>query len=388
MPRRNHKKSRNGCFECKRRHVKCDERRPICANCTTSERECQYLSSSKFLVARSISPAFSATPIGSASPAAESPRAASGDLPVNMLHVELLHNLYTRTQATFDPTRSISWLGEIVSHSITVPYLVNAMLAFSALHLSTLHQDKRDFYYYHAAQLQTHALTIFKETNAEVTEETCIPLFLFSSVLGVHMLCDTMIYRGNNFDNFLTRFVHYFHLHRGVRTIVGEAWFMLNDSIVKPAFDIGKALYTSDGHLGPVCENLLNLISSAKLGTELTAIYRQAIQYLQSCYNVASRDDNQHAGINGAVAWPILVKLEFSDLLQQRRPEALIILAYYATLLHRFRDSWLFGDSGRAPADSTASAMSQAYNGWATEQRYTDAPNNALPTRNSSTRSS
>lgn len=43
MHRRGHKKSRNGCLECKRRHMKCDETRPQCANCTTVHRACQYL---------------------------------------------------------------------------------------------------------------------------------------------------------------------------------------------------------------------------------------------------------------------------------------------------------------------------------------------------------
>lgn len=40
--RRSHRKSRNGCVECKRRHIRCDERRPACANCTIAERTCLF----------------------------------------------------------------------------------------------------------------------------------------------------------------------------------------------------------------------------------------------------------------------------------------------------------------------------------------------------------
>ncbi|KFA47748.1 hypothetical protein S40293_07129 [Stachybotrys chartarum IBT 40293] len=45
--RRTHRKSRNGCSECKRRHIRCDEGRPSCTNCTIAERVCSFpLSSS------------------------------------------------------------------------------------------------------------------------------------------------------------------------------------------------------------------------------------------------------------------------------------------------------------------------------------------------------
>ncbi|KAF8462767.1 hypothetical protein BDZ91DRAFT_330971 [Kalaharituber pfeilii] len=43
-PRRTHRKTRTGCLVCRRRKVKCDERRPVCGNCVKRglEHECQY----------------------------------------------------------------------------------------------------------------------------------------------------------------------------------------------------------------------------------------------------------------------------------------------------------------------------------------------------------
>jgi hypothetical protein len=40
--RRPHKKSRNGCSQCKQRHIRCDETRPICAHCTAASCQCSY----------------------------------------------------------------------------------------------------------------------------------------------------------------------------------------------------------------------------------------------------------------------------------------------------------------------------------------------------------
>ncbi|KAH8835189.1 hypothetical protein DL96DRAFT_32639 [Flagelloscypha sp. PMI_526] len=35
-------KSRNGCFACKARHIKCDEALPVCTNCIRRKVECSY----------------------------------------------------------------------------------------------------------------------------------------------------------------------------------------------------------------------------------------------------------------------------------------------------------------------------------------------------------
>lgn len=284
-----------------------------------------------------------------------------------MLHVELFHNLYTKTHRSFDPTGSLPWLPELLSQSITTPYLVNELLAFSALHLSTQRPGRRTFYHFHAAQLQTHALAIFNETNPEVTQETCLPLFLFSSVLGIHMLCDTLIYRENNLDTFIPRFAHYLRLHHGSRTIIGQAWKLLKDSILKPVFDTGMLLYRS-GPLGAGYRKLLDLVVAANLGSEATATYRQAIESLQACTNVVDTADDEthvhHVAINGVIAWPVLIKLEFSELLEQGRPEALVILAHYAVLLHRFRETWLFADSGRFLIQEIGRCLGEEWEEW------------------------
>ncbi|RAL17611.1 uncharacterized protein BO97DRAFT_334064 [Aspergillus homomorphus CBS 101889] len=263
-----------------------------------------------------------------------------------MLHIELFHNLYTQIRTTLDPNRSIAWLADEVDYLITTPYLVNELLAFSALHLSTTRPKRREYYRYHAAQLQTQALSIFKESSPQVAQETCVPLFVFAVSLGIHTLCDTLIYREGDFAHFLDRFVHFFRLYYGVRTIVHESWHMIKDTPLAPSFSMGTDLYKFDGRLGPGSQSLLNLVDRAKLGTELTEIYRQAIESLQSCLNVIDGRKGSHVGINAVTTWPILLKTEFGELIEQRRPEALVILAHYACMLHQCKDCWLFGDSG------------------------------------------
>ncbi|KAL4940211.1 hypothetical protein BDV06DRAFT_224321 [Aspergillus oleicola] len=416
MARRTHKKSRNGCLECKRRHVKCDEKRPICSNCTASERQCEYgtciLSKGPrrpFPRAAAPGPGQASASLPTGTPGSEpfqsqfqspsqSPSQFSSpsptsleDGPANMLHVTLLQNLLTKTHLTFDPTRSLPWLTEICSSSsIATPYLVNELLAFSALHMSTqaTSQKEREYYHYHAAQLQTYALDLFKEASAreglggggQVTQDSAVPVFLFSSVLGVHMLCDTLVYHttttpsssnfnsNNDFEAFLSRFTHYLHLHAGVHAVLGSGWSMLTSPTcpIKPAFDTGMALYKFSEPLQPHFKHLLSLICSSNLGHELEGVYRQALKTLQSCSSVASSkyEGQGHAGINGVIAWPVMVGLGFCEALERRAPEGLVLLAYYAVLLHGFRGCWVVGDSGSWIIENVRRVLGEEFEEW------------------------
>lgn len=42
IPRKGHTKSRRGCFNCKRRRIKCNERRPECQHCVKAGLQCDY----------------------------------------------------------------------------------------------------------------------------------------------------------------------------------------------------------------------------------------------------------------------------------------------------------------------------------------------------------
>jgi hypothetical protein len=42
IPRKGHTKSRRGCYNCKRRKVKCNETKPRCSNCIKAEVNCDY----------------------------------------------------------------------------------------------------------------------------------------------------------------------------------------------------------------------------------------------------------------------------------------------------------------------------------------------------------
>ncbi|PYH77258.1 hypothetical protein BO82DRAFT_345197 [Aspergillus uvarum CBS 121591] len=384
MPRRTHRKSRNGCLECKRRHIKCDEKHPLCGNCRSSERVCEYADRFRSGTTRSersnastptnagpspgVGPSTPPRPPGEQPAVGPATTTCSEDQPVNMVHAELLFNLATETIPSLGDIALFGGLSpDLMRVGMSTPYLINELLALSALHSSIVRPAERERYRRHAAQLQTHALEILGQERRDVTQETCVPLFIFSSTLGLHMLCDTVIYREeSSFDAFLNQFVHYLKLHRGVRAITSEAWEALRGSILQPMLQYGQEKFAWDADLGAECQRIMDLIEAARLGEKTTAVYRQAIRALQiSIHATGVTDaDSRVKFVGGITGWPIILEVEYIEMLELRRPEALVILACYGVILHQARHVWAFGDGGRFLIETIQTHLGSQWETW------------------------
>ncbi|KFX93673.1 hypothetical protein V490_04742 [Pseudogymnoascus sp. VKM F-3557] len=414
MRRRVHKKSKNGCQECKRRHMKCDERRPSCVNCTTSERSCTYLNAggkppSLSSVSPVSSPALSnasrvsfvgspaatsamavpqngsfsplgASPVSSGhqsqftpstvSPAiagstiAEpSPQSQTASREVNMLHLELFYHalnersLYIGASQNYVQTMTELVMPPAFSH----PFLMNELLALSALHLAIVHPSRHQQLESVAAELQTGALLAFNQTCQQVTPSNCLPMFIFSSVIGNHVFYTTFKYHSDNFHTFLEEFVKYMQLHRGVRSVISNNWELLRGLAAKALMLEDDSDLPAHGDAqGSECDSLRNLLDTADLDATTKITYIQAVNSLQWGF------DAQHVRrvVGLTFAWPIQISSEYVELLKQRRPEALAILAYYAVMLHSHRDAWLVGGAGRYLIESITGYLGTYWENW------------------------
>ncbi|KAG5749540.1 hypothetical protein H9Q70_007784 [Fusarium xylarioides] len=282
-PRRSHRKSRNGCGACKQRHMKCDESRPICLNCKISNRgsQCIYINidqqpsppqissntdtPSPFHLSCHLSPAgstlVSLSPgqtIGSALTALrDTPE--RGDL-FHLSHFALYHHLLTNrhTVTSIDPSNE-SVITHTLNYALKAPYLMNQLLALSALHLSNPPSLQQP-YYQLATSLQTRALVLFNEERQEVSEESCVPMFLFSSLIGVHVLCDTLQGPRESPGAVLDRFTTYLSIHRGVRAVTKHSWNTIKNS-----------------GLGPILQQIEDAFPALENDIEATAILHEMI---------------------------------------------------------------------------------------------------------------
>ncbi|KAK0615576.1 hypothetical protein B0T17DRAFT_619213 [Bombardia bombarda] len=429
--RRSHRKSRYGCHECKKRHIKCDEGRPSCANCSSAQTRCSFLNSlvslpvvppsaavaivplpssgrqypspvPPIITSRSSSSsrtsltqsaptavaqqhatadntavvAAAAHPLGSEAhhddpqpaldgwqhpPAAPSPSAADlEEHRYNLLHMSLLHHYNTtfaKSKGTFQPEVCRQMHQLYLTEAFATPYLMDELLSLSAAHKSITcpAPEEKAHYLVESTRLQTRSLARFNAAHdgglASISADNCVRIFIFSTLLGHHMLFETFaVHRRqgsgsvdtNVFSLVLDKFVQCLGLHRGISIIAGVSWpslgrqmkarFGSEDDLARANLQVWMAAKVwEDGEAA--AEVMQDMFDSLKAGMVIsrdgTSVYREARNIVLLIQE-----------------WPVRLPAGYIDLLHQRWPEALVILAYYAVLLHRARSYWAAGDAG------------------------------------------
>ncbi|KAK4237554.1 hypothetical protein C8A03DRAFT_15915 [Achaetomium macrosporum] len=391
MLRRSHKKSRAGCLECKRRHVKCDEQRPKCRICTLSERDCSYppepagasnpgTATAAPVTSQSTASLAAPAVTSNASPVAGVPlpdiasggpkplQDASQSIPVvNLGHMELLIRFKFEEHA---PELNVE-LHEFSSSllfkcALNAPYLMHQILAVSARRLAVLDPEKADYFLEHAMQLQTKAVSIYNGTAAksQIDQTNCSALLLFCSLLGRHLLADLLAKRDAEFDEFLARFLEFLTISRGLMAMSVSAWDLLLQSDIRHlvlwALEIAQS--PPQGHH---CDGLRHLVAeSDNLDGPSKEACMTAIAYLEVGFDSLLGGDTRNQRYLMVFMWAPAVPQEFTDLLSQRRPEAIAIMGHWALLLYYSRALWHVGDSGSHLLRSISQHLGQDWKHW------------------------
>ncbi|KGO45479.1 hypothetical protein PEX1_046800 [Penicillium expansum] len=358
--------------------TQCDEKRPICSNCISSQRHCEFLDpvpndqSSRSVRSETATASPAVGSPGMTSPPGQEPISSPEDAPVNMLHVELVLNLSSEAMKAFNPSNIP--FRDILRYGIGAPYLMNELLSLSALHLSITRPGQRDFYRHHSTQLQSYALSSFNSSSSHINDENYVSIFLFAGILGLHMLCETLVYRDNDFESFLDQFVRYVVLHYGVRTVAGGGrWQLLQQTALKPMLQLGSRIPEPDA-LGPVCQVLFDRIKGLGYDDSTTRTYEQTIKALQSVVTVVNSEAQRADSLDVLVAWPILVPREYIDMIAQRKCEALVILAHFGALVDTHRHLWVFCDGGKYLVDSISQYLGPEWEEWLHWPRQSQIP--------------
>ncbi|KAF7959069.1 hypothetical protein EAE96_002586 [Botrytis aclada] len=359
MNRRSHRKSRKGCLQCKSRHIKCDETHPECVNCKTASHICSYKANASTITSKVTTPESTFT--NSPTPSLQSdPQIPHGPLLqpeppsllpsspqsyVNFTHLELFQHCYD--------DQSFLWDGQFRGHTSSVmkhahrtPFLMYELLACSALHLSIIRPDQFQFYHDESTVLQEQSMKMFNESVQEVHGENLIPAFLYSGLLGLHVFVDTFSVPGSDSNDFIEKLVQVIKLMRGVRVCFTGWWNVLMESEIRPLMQVGDGNmeHTDEfvDHLLALQEKLPEIpgMEEAELEVLLRAIHQLRWVHVTSLLNT------QNGNSRMVTSWPILLPVEYTDLLDQRRPGALIVLAHFSIMLHACRDYWAVGKAG------------------------------------------
>ncbi|KAI2463336.1 hypothetical protein F4781DRAFT_126656 [Annulohypoxylon bovei var. microspora] len=150
-----HKKSKRGCIECRKRHIKCNEKRPTCRNCEVEARECCF--AGQYMLLGSQSPATrssidlrftSSEPRKPPTTAISRPPIRDSDNHLTSQHLSLFHHVETSmADSTMIPRPMTPIVQAYINSTLSTSYLTNQLLAFSAQHLSKIYPDQGGAYH-------------------------------------------------------------------------------------------------------------------------------------------------------------------------------------------------------------------------------------------------
>jgi Fungal specific transcription factor domain len=279
---------------------------------------------------------------------------------VNATHMELFYFIISSGEWAIGEDHLKGSRPHIVKYAIQYPFLLHEILAVSALHLSTRRPSQAPFYRSEATRLQSHALRLFNETLLDLNLQNIIPAFLFSACQGLITFFETFhdpTYESNDWTTFFDNIVQSVRLLQGVREIVKPWWQFLRTSDIKDILDEepnGENPY--HGWTDDVTVRLeafrVHILRSPGLDHAQAAVCDKAIEELIFVYKFAFGRGTELSARDQAAAkhttrWFLLVSPAYTELLVQRKPEALVILGHFAILLHKLRGCWNVGDAAQ-----------------------------------------
>ncbi|WQF76549.1 Putative zn(2)Cys(6) fungal-type DNA-binding domain-containing protein [Colletotrichum destructivum] len=403
MPK--HRKSRLGCRECKERKVKCNESKPICIRCKGVGRVCSYqelvskiptptsqASATSPLPSSTSAPSFHhgsirgrgsnlasypTTPASSSDDAAAAAAATPIDprlLPesffsetFSLFHFDLLlHFRGTLTDVMISVQNDMERMLHLTyAEALKAPYLMDQVLAFAAAHRSVVavEEEARVLYQNEATQLQARAISKLGLGGVQVTEDNIMALFCFSLLIGQQTLFDAFS-AATSIPTVLDKLVQCLTLHHGIRVIVAESIEKFMTLLQKymphdPVYAVADVTNLSHGS---ECDSLLRRLADSEMNEQNRGVYVEVVKILQYLIDSVRSDGKRRYIV--IQEWPVRISQEYIALLQQRRPEALIILSYYAVLLHWARAYWTVGDSGRFLIEATSRHLGSYWADW------------------------
>ncbi|ESZ92494.1 hypothetical protein SBOR_7119 [Sclerotinia borealis F-4128] len=310
--------------------------------------------------APSPSPSFNGTPTSTFSPMSvtgPSPSPHQKSLPsISMLDghtqsftlfdMELLHHYTTSTCMTLSQSHSIGtlWRINVPQLAYSHEFLMRGLMAIAALHIAYYKPERRDFYIEKAVIHHQQALSTATAMLPNVNDENCTALYLFTSLTLLYSIGGPR--RPLNFlivgENDVSDWVF---LLRGVRVISDHAHDIIFKGILGPMISAGarRDQLRKDQDNNPPNQDLINLTNFLSISTsdpQDLAAYISSINELQKSFNVLKNRNRDDFEPTDMFIWPYRVPDHYLSLLRQRTPGALVIYAYFATLLKYLDSHW------------------------------------------------
>ncbi|EYE89998.1 Zn(II)2Cys6 transcription factor domain-containing protein [Aspergillus ruber CBS 135680] len=401
--RRTHHKSRSGCSNCKRRRIKCDEKKPICTNCANHEVECTFS-------ARESSELSSAAS-GSLSPSerrpqekkyrfrtsqytteisnrtAQSPALKTTEMPykdvsteasmesISMVDLQLFHHFLVSTIPTTvddDHGRAV-WQNHVVQWAFEFPSIMHLLLALSALHMGHGKPALRVQYLQQADDHFTFGVQSVTAVLSELNADTCQKVYI-SAV----MICFAYFGRGPRPGEYLVFSdngpAEWLVLMHGVKLILESHRKKVFSGVLepKPSSDIPNMSPSMQNEMQEYTaqvqglQRLVDIQHSWDAGDRV--MYVSAIDNLTSTLEEVYQKRSLHKPAVGLmhilIGWLYRLPRDFVAELERKNPLALVILAHWAGLLKYMESVWFMRGWGEHVLNGVCAFLPADLLGW------------------------
>jgi hypothetical protein len=267
---------------------------------------------------------------------------------LTILDLELLHHFTCSTYQTLPlgSGQKEMWQVDVVKLGFSHEFLIRIILAVAALHLGVLRPPYRATYAIRASHHQGIALQSVREVLAHgVDHSNCHAIFAFSCIMVMVAFATPRI-EDMDFEYAEKGILEGVQLARGCNSIVQPQWQHLSTGPLAPLLREGMHNETTPLHEVPGSDEitgLLRLCSTPNVleNREAANAYYIAIHELLKSYSQLSLLKARGLDmVTATFVWPVAVPQRYLGLLGERKPEALVILAYYAILLSFIEEKW------------------------------------------------
>ncbi|PVH82496.1 hypothetical protein DL98DRAFT_570457 [Cadophora sp. DSE1049] len=355
-PRRSHRKSHNGCLQCKRRHVKCDEQRPTCSPCTKRELVCHFQPNTGFENGQSPSD-------GAVDPLLRD--RSHGPLPARTLELKLLHHFTTSAYTIFFPRESDvhCWQVHIPDMALEHTFLLDGLLAISALHLAHLETGAKKSWLQTALRYQDLTLAGLNKALCRISSENCeavavCSIFVLLLSIAIPGVCNDPDEEASR--NPLADLLGLRKLLEGMELVINQSEVVLRNGVLKdfflPVFDpeavkprpvvpgIEEVALLKGQKL---CPHILTSLTRLKsLITERTSKHQTSL--LEACQSLSEIISPLSTLSHGpAITWPHKISPSIFSLLERSDPLACLLFLHYGVVLDIFSYWWFTRNAGR-----------------------------------------
>lgn len=217
-------------------------------------------------------------------------------------------------------------------------FLMHGILALSALHLAE-ESTGTDHRKYSAIALGHHnqGLATYRLELGNITATNHAAVIGFSSITSTCSFAFSRPLTPNSTLAPIDDLARIFSLIRSWQPVVQAARKFQSEALAAESND--SQIPTFPAHAEEAFSHLhdLNLDTSRHADYHETEVYAFAIDTLKACLRSLSRPDSSPHRISD---WVNDVPDRFVSLVMEHRTLAMIILAHYAVVLHRFADTW------------------------------------------------